>query len=184
MARGKYQEWLTKDGLLMLESWARDGLTDEQIAQNMGIRRSTFYEWSKKHSDISDAIKKGKAPVDAMVENALLKRALGFEYEETEVIKDTIGEGIDKQERTRIKKVKKYALPDTGAIIFWLKNRKPDTWRKMSSEMKQKIEAEAKKLEAEAKRLEAELAEMMIDDETIVIVDAWEDEDSDNGESI
>ncbi|MCW6663943.1 helix-turn-helix domain-containing protein [Aerococcaceae bacterium NML190073] len=184
MARGKYQEWLTKDGLLMLESWARDGLTDEQIANKIGVDRTTFYVWLKKYPDISDAIKKGKAPVDAMVENALLKRALGFEYEETEVIKDTIGEGIDKQERTRIKKVKKYAPPDTGAIIFWLKNRKPDTWRKMSSEMKQKIEAEAKKLEAEAKRLEAELAEMSIDDETIVIVDAWEDEDSDNGESV
>lgn len=38
MAKGKYQEWLEPEGLLKLEGWARDGLTDEQIAQNMGGR--------------------------------------------------------------------------------------------------------------------------------------------------
>ena len=46
MAKGKYQEWLTKEGLLRLQGWARDGLSDEQIAANMGITDSTFYEWT------------------------------------------------------------------------------------------------------------------------------------------
>ena len=54
MAKGKYQEWLTEEGLLQLESWARDGLTDEQIASNMGISRETLSQWKKKYSDISD----------------------------------------------------------------------------------------------------------------------------------
>lgn len=34
MAKGKYSRWLERDGLTMLEGWARDGLSDEQIAHN------------------------------------------------------------------------------------------------------------------------------------------------------
>jgi len=90
IARGKYQEWLEQDNLLMIEGWARQGLTDEQIAKNMGIKKSTFYDWLKKYPDISDSLKRGKAPVDFEVENALLKRAIGFEYEETETIIEDI----------------------------------------------------------------------------------------------
>jgi transcriptional regulator with XRE-family HTH domain len=82
MAKGKYEQWLTKEGLLLIEGWARDGLTDEQIAHNMGIRRSTLSEWKKKFPDISDALKRGKEVVDRQVENALLKRALGYQFEE------------------------------------------------------------------------------------------------------
>lgn len=84
MAKGKYLEWLTKEGLLKIEGWARDGLTDEQIAENIGIQRQTLYDWKKKYSDISYALKKGKEVIDRQVENALLKRALGYEYTEDE----------------------------------------------------------------------------------------------------
>jgi len=118
VAKGKYQEWLTKEGLLKLEGWARDGLTDEQIAKNMGISLSTFYEWKNKFSEISESLKKGKEVVDREVENALLKAALGYEYEE-EIVNN----------KGQVVRVKKYAKPDITAIIFWLKNRKPDTWR-------------------------------------------------------
>ena len=76
MAKGKYQEWLEPDGLILLEGWARDGLTDEQIAHNMGIATSTLYDWKKKYPEISEALKKGKEVVDIEVENALLKSAL------------------------------------------------------------------------------------------------------------
>lgn len=75
MAKGKYEYWRTTDGLILLQGWARDGLTDEQIAHNMGIRRTTLYDWKNKYSDINDALKKGKEIVDYEVENALLKRA-------------------------------------------------------------------------------------------------------------
>lgn len=67
---------------MKIEGWARDGLTDEQIAQNIGINRDTLYTWKKKYADISDALKRGKQIVDLQVENALLKRALGYEYKE------------------------------------------------------------------------------------------------------
>lgn len=78
MAKGKYQEWLTPEGLAQLEGWARDGLTDAQIAHNIGIRRPTLYDWKKKYPDISDALKRGKEVVDQMVAGALVKRALGM----------------------------------------------------------------------------------------------------------
>lgn len=112
----------------MIEGWARDGLTEEQIAANMGISRSTLSEWKKKHSDISDTLKRGKEVVDRQVENALLKRALGYRYKETtkELVtdKDT---GYSELVITKI--VEKEVHPDTTAQIFWLKNRKPSIWR-------------------------------------------------------
>ena len=118
MALGKINEWLEKDKLILLEGWARDGLTDEQIAKNIGISRASLYEWKKKEVDIADALKKGKEVIDFEVENALLKRALGYEYEE-EIYENGI----------LTKKVKKQVAPDTTAQIFWLKNRKKEQWR-------------------------------------------------------
>ena len=122
MAKGKYQEWLEPEGLLKIEGWARDGLTDEQIAHNIGISRETLNQWKNKFSDISDTLKRGKEVVDRRVENALLKRALGYEYEE---VKEKFENGIC-VERTI---TKKEVVADTTAQIFWLKNRKPDEWR-------------------------------------------------------
>ena len=76
MAKSKADEWLEQDKLTLLEGWARNGLTDEQIANNIGISRSTLFEWRKNNQDISNALKKGKEIVDIEVENALLKSAL------------------------------------------------------------------------------------------------------------
>ncbi len=76
LAKGKYQKWLLKENLLLLEGWARDGLTDEQIAKNMGVSYSTLKDWKNKYSAISAVLKKGKEVVDYEVENALLSSAL------------------------------------------------------------------------------------------------------------
>lgn len=86
MANGKYKEWLESEGLIKIEGWARDGLTEVQIAENIGISRSTLGEWKKKYQAISDTLKKGKEIVDRKVENALLKRALGYSYYEDKYI--------------------------------------------------------------------------------------------------
>ena len=72
----KINEWLEKDNLILLEGWARDGLTFEQIANNIGINVVTLREWRKKEPTISTALKKGREVVDYEVENALLKSAL------------------------------------------------------------------------------------------------------------
>lgn len=106
----------------MLEAWACDGLTDDQIAGNIGISRSTLAEWKKKYSDISDALKKGKKIVDTEVENALLKRALGYDYTETSK-KYKNGKLVEE------KVITKHVAGDVTAQIFWLKNRKPGEWR-------------------------------------------------------
>ena len=122
MANGKYQQWLEPEGLTLLEGWARDGLTDEQIAGNIGINTSTLYDWKNKFSEISEALKKGKEVVDIQVENALLKRALGYEFQETRVEKSD-------KDGTKIIQTLKHIPADTTAQIFWLKNRRPDKWR-------------------------------------------------------
>ena len=128
MAKGKYQEWITEEGLLKLEGWARDGLTDEQIAENMGISRQTLYDWKSKFPDISYTLKRGKEVIDRQVENALLKRALGYSYDEV-TQESTWNPKKEKFEMIVSKVIKKEVQPDTTAQIFWLKNRKPEAWR-------------------------------------------------------
>ena len=118
---GKYHYWLTKEGLLKIEGWAKDGLTNDQIATNIGITRKTLQEWINKYSDISDTLKRGKEVVDRQVENALLKRALGYSYLELKTEESDNG--------TKVTKTIKEVVPDTTAQIFWLKNRKPKQWR-------------------------------------------------------
>ena len=107
--KGKYERWLTNEGLTLVEGWARTGLNDEQIAKNLGIAVGTIYEWKNRFPEFAEALRKGKEVVDFEVENALLKSALGYTVTEN-----------DKE---------KYVPPNPTAIIFWLKNRKPDVWR-------------------------------------------------------
>lgn len=76
MAKGKYEKWLKEENLLLLEGWARDGLTDEQVAKNMGISVKTLFNWKTSYLPILQALKKGKEVVDYEVENALLSSAL------------------------------------------------------------------------------------------------------------
>lgn len=141
MAKGKYEYWLTPEGLLKLEGWARDGLTDEQIAENMGINKATLYRWKEKYCDICDTLKRGKEVVDFQVENALLKRALGYEYEE-------VSEKYESGTLTEKKVTKKQAVPDTTAQIFWLKNRRPDKWKdKQDVQVSRELKEEQTKLD-------------------------------------
>lgn len=139
MAKGKYQEWLTPDGLLLLEGWARDGLTDKQIAHNIGVSERSFTEWKDRFSSISSALKKGKAPVDYTVENALLQKALGFTVKVKKPIKlktkkQLKDKGTIEEERIEYAEEEVYIPPDTTAQIFWLKNRRPDKWRDKQQE--------------------------------------------------
>ena len=64
MARGKFEYWRSEDGLVLLQGWAQDGLTDLQIAERIGVNRATLYDWKKRFPAISDALKKGKEVVD------------------------------------------------------------------------------------------------------------------------
>lgn len=88
----------------------------------MKISLSTFYAWKEKYSDISEAIKKGKEVIDFEVEQALLKRAMGYSYTETR-------KEIDANGKKKVIVTEKHVEPDTVAQIFWLRNRKPNKWR-------------------------------------------------------
>lgn len=164
---GKYHEWITEDGLLRIESWARDGLTDEQIANNIGIAAGTLYEWKKRFPEINEAIKKGKRPVDLEVENALLKRALGYEYEEVK----TLIEEVDGKKKKKIEKVVRHVPADVSAGIFWLRNRKGLVWSNRDAIEAKRIEAEIAKLKAETEKLLKENSGA--EPPKITIVDEW-----------
>ena len=133
MAKSKYD----KDTFpILAEGWAREGLNDEQIAKNLGISKDTFYRYVKKHSDFSDAIKKGKGPVDFEVENALLKKAMGFTVQVKKTFKvkhikydKATGKKISEKEKLVTGYDDMYIPPEAVSIFFWLKNRKSDKWR-------------------------------------------------------
>ena len=107
--------------LELIKGWARQGLTDEQIANNMGIGKTTLYDYKNKYPKFANALKKGKEVVDFEVENALLKRALGYEVKE---YKKELVNGELKVTEVKQKHIK----PDTTAMIYWLKNRMPEYW--------------------------------------------------------
>lgn len=122
MAKSKVDYWLTAEGLTLLGGWARDGLTDEQIAHNMKISVATLYNYKNKYLEILEALKKGKEIVDYEVENSLLKKALGYTKTLNKQKVTNLGDVIDYKEEIHV-------APDTTAIIYWLNNRRPKQWR-------------------------------------------------------
>ena len=118
----KADEWLLPEKLLLLEDWARQGLFDAQIAKNMGISEATLYRYKANHPEIKEALRKGKEVVDIEVENAMLKRALGYTI--------TINEQkVDKDGYVHDLKRDVHIPGDVTAQIFWLKNRRRQQWR-------------------------------------------------------
>ncbi|CEF18827.1 Putative phage protein [Staphylococcus xylosus] len=147
MVRVKMSDWTSEEKLLLIESWSKDGLTNEQIAHNMGVHRATLSKWQKQTDDINNALKRGKEVSDREVENTLFKNAVGFHYTEEQLT--NTGE---------IVQVSKYHKPNTTAQIFWLKNRKPSVWRdkqniKHGGNIENNVNHYANLSEAELKKL-------------------------------
>ena len=136
MAKSKAEKWLEPDGLLRIEGWARDGLTEEQIAKNMGVSRSTLSDYKVKYPDIVRAIKNSKEVADREVENALFNKATGYTVKLKKPMKvrhveydEQTGKKIAEYERIEYIEEEVHAPADTTAQIFWLKNRKSNEWR-------------------------------------------------------
>lgn len=136
MAKGVHEQWRTEEALIRLQGWARDGLTDAQIAKNIGINVCTLYDWKNKYTDISNALKKGKEVADYEVENALYMKACGYTVEVMKPYKckkvkydEVTGRKLEEKETIEYSKEEVYVPADTTAQIFWLKNRKPAVWR-------------------------------------------------------
>lgn len=134
MARPSKYETHVAPRLEEIKDWCRNGATDEEIAKRLGISRDSFYQYKKEFSDFSDTLKETKEIVDAQVENALLKRALGYEYKE-------VTKKVVDGELKVTKVITKQVVPDTTAQIFWLKNRRPDKWREKPAEEKEEQES-------------------------------------------
>ncbi len=217
MARAEYKKWLEPDNLTRLRSWARDGLTNEQIAKKIGVRRQTISEWSKKYPDIADALKKGKEVVDSEIEDSLIsimkkhtvtttqykmvkkdafnlkaersKFANIYKLDHPNATKEEVGiavaEHVDVYEKIPISKTVTEVDPNASAIIFWLKNRRPDVYRDQTF---QKLnEANARKTLAEAQLSEAQLKAIEESDDpsnkTIIVDDIREVSDDSNSET-
>ena len=123
------EQWLTEEGLFLIECWARDMTQQEVAIKKMGISETTLVGWKTRYPEIAKAMQKGKEIVDYRVESALLKRALGFK---TKKVKTVISGNQDKDGNRpiRIETMEEEVLPDTTAILAWLNNRKPDSWKR------------------------------------------------------
>lgn len=122
--------------IVRIEGWARDGLDDKQIAEIIGYNQTYFCELKAKHPELGEALKKGRAPLDIVVENSLYRRATKGTMIKTqqafkckEVTFNLDGTKTEREE-IRIVDLEQEIPPDTTAQIFWLKNRKPEYWNK------------------------------------------------------
>ena len=123
-------DWLEEENLMLLECWARDGYTLQDICNRIGIAMSTLTAWRKQYPEIDKALKNGREIVDYKVENALLKSALGYKTKEVKVttvmrygkVVETIKEVTDKEQ-----------APNVSAAQCWLYNRLPKKWKNMNS---------------------------------------------------
>lgn len=139
-------------------------LTNDVICERLGIAESTWYEYQKNHPVLLELVRASTSVKDTKTENALLKTALGYEYEE---IKTIIEEDKNGKKKTRIEKTKKYMPPNPAAQAFRLKNRKKDVWGD-----RKEIIFDTKAQEEERKRLFLQ----MINDEVVDADYSIEDE--------
>lgn len=109
------------------------GATDQEVADAFGINRRTITRWRNDYPEFKEACEITKGMADSLVEASLYKKATGYTSvtKETRVTIDNEGN----QKPAEIKKIEREVDPDTGAIAFWLKNRKPDEWRDRREEV-------------------------------------------------
>jgi len=129
MANGKWQQWTEPENIERIVNWAANGLTNEEMARNMGVHRATLQRWMVDHGDICDAIKRGRLLACEAIENALFKKATGMVLEDTvEEYKGELRDGKPSNGTVTKRTVRRQVPPDTAAVIFYLKNRMPDKY--------------------------------------------------------
>ena len=130
MANGKWQQWEEDAAQLeRITNWAANGLTNAEIAANMGIHRDTLRRWEDAHCGICGAIKRGRMLACEVVENALFKKATGMVLEDTvEEYKGELRDGKPSNGTVTKRTVRRQVPPDTAALIFYLKNRMPERY--------------------------------------------------------
>jgi len=138
--KAKPDDWITEDGLLTIRGLARDGLTNEAIAEQIHCNKSTFANWIKRYPQIAEALKEGRRPVIEEVESAAYKAAKGFWTEDvdTEIYVDEKG-----QERKRVIKHKRWIKAEPAMMCYLLNNRKPDRYSNHPDKVYEQLMAQA-----------------------------------------
>lgn len=138
--KAKPDDWITEDGLLTIRGLARDGLTNEAIAEQIHCNKSTFANWVKRYPEIAQALKEGRRPVIEEVESAAYKAAKGFWTEDvdTEIYVDEKG-----QERKRVIKHKRWIKAEPAMMCYLLNNRKPDRYSNHPDKVYEQLMAQA-----------------------------------------
>lgn len=111
--------------LAEIQQWFQEGVNAEDIIKNLGIGKTTWYEYIDKHPMLAELVKWSRSVTISRVETSLLKAATGYSYDE---IKTIIEEDKNGKKKTRIEKVNRYMPPNPTAMIFYLKNRAPNEW--------------------------------------------------------
>ena len=133
--KNKYEEYV-KPFLAKIQEWASSGATEKEICSALGIGLSSFYEYKKAHPELSKALRDGRQKVILEIKAALLKKALGFNYEEKRGVKKN-GEIVNLEVTNR------YCPPDPMAAAMLLRNY-DKTWtdkdKQSASIQKQELE--------------------------------------------
>lgn len=116
------EHWSKEPQLKQIEEWAKKGLSVHEIAKNMGIAQSTLYNWRDKDDGIMVALNKGQEHIVEVLENALIKRALGYDIKEYNYRYDDQGNEIVTSARS------KHIYADVTALKFALINKSKGRW--------------------------------------------------------
>lgn len=114
--------WLSDDGIQLVAGWRREGASFERVAYLIGITESTLRKWRSLEPKMEAAIQQTDDLVNAMVENALLRRALGYSTVE-------VDEELVEGEMRVVRRRERHVPPDTKACLSWLYSRRADRWR-------------------------------------------------------
>lgn len=135
--------WSTDEGLLYIQSWANDGLTDAEICKKMGIAVTTLWRWCNQEEKIRNAIIRGRDTMTMEVENMMYKCAMGFTYKEQQLTRE--GDIVE---------VERYYEPSQEAQKFILTNRRKDKWKsKQEVALEAQVEAQTTIKVSEADKL-------------------------------
>lgn len=131
-----------------IKEMARVGVTEEDIAKSLGISVSSFEKYKSEFPQLKESLKISKVDLSVTVKSALVKRALGYEYEEKKqyITEDDNG---NKKKHTEI--TTKHMPPDVGAINSLLQNIDDNWYRDKRGAELRKQELELRKQMAEEK---------------------------------
>lgn len=170
MGRPNKYETNVKPRFNEIMDWLQIGVTDKEIAENLGINKATFCEYKKLYNELNELYKKGRRmPVQA-IKSALYKRATGFTYSEKKTVieyeewsdeiksaMEAVGmdtSNLDKRRLVRVEIYEKNALPDPASAMILLKHwDKDQEWTQDPASLRLKKE----ELELKKKQIESEV---------------------------